>query len=382
MTRRITVAAEHHYDVLIGTGVTACLTEHLTDGPRRLLIMTQPGLSEHTRSVRQLLEGAGHEAYVMEVPEAEGAKTADVAASAWQLLGSHNFTRQDFLIGLGGGAVTDLAGFVAATWLRGVDVIQLPTTLLGMVDAAVGGKTGINTGYGKNLVGAFHSPQLVLADLATLATLPPADHATGLAEVVKCGFIADEEILQVLEADGGKASRDPFSPVLVELVQRAISVKAAIVSHDLRETGQREFLNYGHTLAHAIEHVEDFTWRHGDAVAIGMVFAAELARAAGHLDAPVVARHRHVLQFLGLPTRYPPGRWTELHEAMSRDKKTRGDTLRFVILNDVAHPTWLTAPQTELLVAAYDALCRPASDDHGSDAPNPPAPHDPTPTSR
>jgi 3-dehydroquinate synthase len=272
------------------------------------------------------------------------------------VLGQADFTRSDAVIGLGGGATTDLAGFVASTWLRGVKVVQVPTTLLAMVDAAVGGKTGINTVEGKNLVGTFHAPAGVLCDLAALESMPRHDYVAGLGEVVKCGFIADPRILDLVEAHTDEIT-DPVraagSEVLAELVERSVAVKARVVGEDLREAGLREILNYGHTLGHAIEHVERYSWRHGAAVSVGMVFAAELARLAGRLDEEVVARHRSVLTALGLPTSYRGDRWDQLLAAMRRDKKTRGDLLRFVVLEDVARPVRLEGPDPALLVAAY-----------------------------
>ncbi|MCG2797949.1 MAG: 3-dehydroquinate synthase, partial [Cellulomonas sp.] len=243
----------------------------------------------------------------------------------------------------------------AATWLRGVRLVQVPTTLLGMVDAAVGGKTGINTAQGKNLVGAFHPPVGVLCDLAALDTLPRHELVAGLAEVVKCGFIRDPRILDLVETDG-TASCDPTSAVLRELVERAVQVKADVVGTDLREAGLREILNYGHTFAHAIEQVERYQWRHGAAVSVGMVYAAELANLAGRLGDDVVARHRQVLTSLGLPTTYRQDRWDQLLTAMRRDKKARGDLLRFVVLEDVARPTRLEGPDPVLLAAAYGQL--------------------------
>ena len=213
------------------------------------------------------------------MPDGEDAKTVPVAAFCWDVLGQIGMTRSDVVVGLGGGSTTDLAGWVAAGWLRGVRVIQVPTTLAGMVDAAVGGKTGVNTERGKNLVGAFHPPAGVLCDLATLATLPVHDYVAGLAEVVKCGFIADPVILDLIEADPVAAAR-PGNPVERELVERSVAVKAEVVSEDLTEQGRREILNYGHTLGHAIERAERYRWRHGAAVSIGLVYAAELSRAA------------------------------------------------------------------------------------------------------
>ena len=191
------------------------------------------------------------------MPDAEEAKNQTVLGFCWNVFGQIGLDRRDVVIGLGGGSVTDVAGFAAATWMRGVKVIQVPTTLLGMVDAAVGGKTGINTEAGKNMVGAFYEPAAVIADLATLETLPSHELVAGMAEVVKCGFIADPEILTIIETDP-TAAVDPTGPQLAELVRRAVTVKAGVVAADLRESDLREILNYGHTMAHAIEKRERY----------------------------------------------------------------------------------------------------------------------------
>ena len=354
-TTRIGVSAERDYDVLIGAGLLGELTGLVGAKARRVLVLHPPALAGMADAVRGVLFAAGYEVHLVEVPDAEEAKTAEVAASCWAVLGLAAFGRDDVVVGLGGGATTDLAGFVAATWLRGVPVVQVPTTLLAMVDAAVGGKTGINTVEGKNLVGAFHSPVGVLCDLTSLQTLPERDLTAGLAEIVKAGFIADERILELVEADPA-AARDPRSDTLRELVERAIAVKSRVVSADLREADLREILNYGHTLAHAIEHTEHYRWRHGAAVSVGMVFAAELARLAGHLDGSVVDRHRVILGSLDLPMTYRGDRWEQLHEAMRRDKKSRADMLRFVILDGIGKPVRLEGPEEALLVAAYAAI--------------------------
>jgi 3-dehydroquinate synthase len=218
-----------------------------------------------------------------------------------------------------------------------------------MVDAAVGGKTGINTRAGKNLVGAFHPPVAVLADTDLLAGLPEAEFRSGLAEVVKCGFLADPEILRLLEADpSGRGDS-------AELIERAVQVKAAAVGDDLYDTGRREFLNYGHTLGHAIERVEDFGWRHGEAVAVGLVFAAELAGQAGLLRPADVGLHRDLIASMGLPTRYA-GDWTRLRSVMRVDKKARGATLRFVVLDGLGNPRILSDPDEAWLDAAWAAV--------------------------
>lgn len=350
----ITVEAEHSYPVIIGEHLLGELPR-LIGEPCRVLILAPHALSAMAETVREDLGEHGYETFIAEVPDAEEAKTAQVAAFCWGVLGQATFTRSDVIVGIGGGATTDLAGFVAASWLRGVRVVHIPTTLLGMVDAAVGGKTGINTKEGKNLVGAFHSPAGVLADLKTLDSLPNHDLVAGLAEVIKCGFIADPIILDLIEQDPQGAT-DPGSQTLKELVERAITVKAEVVSEDLKESHLREILNYGHTFAHAIERVERYQWRHGAAVSVGMVYAAELARLAGHLSEEDVDRHRRVLTTVGLPIAYRGDRWNELLETMRRDKKSRGDLLRFVVLDGVGKPTRLEGPDPTLLVAAYTEI--------------------------
>lgn len=295
------------------------------------------------------------------LPDGEAAKTAAVANDCWEALGEKGFTRSDAVVTFGGGATTDLGGFVAASWLRGVRVVHVPTTLLAMVDAAVGGKTGINTGAGKNLVGAFHEPAGVLCDLALLRTLPREELVAGLGEVVKCGFIADPRILELVEAtDPGALGAD--SPVLAELVERAIRVKAEVVVADLKETGGtdghpgREALNYGHTLGHAIEKHSGYAVRHGEAVAIGCVYAAELARLAGRLDEATAARHRSTFARVGLPTTYDGAGFDELVGAMRVDKKARGSQLRFLVLDGLARPAILAGPSEEMLREAFAAV--------------------------
>ncbi len=348
----VRVEGAEAYDVVIGHRLLDRLPALLGGGVRRVLVVHPRALRSTGDAVREDLAAVGYEAVTAEVPDGEEAKNAQVASFCWQVLGQAGFTRSDAVVGVGGGAVTDLAGFVAATWLRGVKVVHVPTTLLGMVDAAVGGKTGINTTEGKNLVGSFHPPAGVLADLSALQTLSDFDLRAGLAEVVKCGFIADPDILTILEAQPDEAVRWD-SPVLAELVERAVTVKAAVVSEDLKESGLREVLNYGHTFGHAIELVERYSWRHGAAVSVGMVYAAELGRLAGHLPERVVDRHRTILTRLGLPIVYRGDRWSALYDAMRKDKKNRGDLLRFVVLDGSGRPTRLEGPDPSLLQAAY-----------------------------
>ncbi|MBP2472916.1 3-dehydroquinate synthase [Crossiella equi] len=356
---KIRVRSAAPYDVTVGRGLLGELVETLR-GVAKAAIIHQPTLAETAEAVRDELAAAGVDAHRVEIPDAEDGKALGVAAFCWEVLGKIGLDRQGVVIGLGGGAVTDLAGFVAGTWMRGVRVVHVPTTLLGMVDAAVGGKAGINTDAGKNLVGVFHEPSAVLVDLATLEGLPRNELVAGMAEVVKGGFIADPVILDLIEADP-EAALDPRGDVLAELVRRKIQVKADVVSADLKESSLREVLNYGHTLGHAIERRERYRWRHGAAVSVGLVFAAELARAAGRLDDETVERHRRVLTTLGLPTGYDADAFPQLLEGMRGDKKTRSGVLRFVVLDGLAKPGILEGPDPSLLAAAYSAIAKDGS---------------------
>jgi 3-dehydroquinate synthase len=351
---RVTVGGERPYDVVIGTGVLGELPALAGDGA--VALIHPAGLSAIAGQACRVLTEAGHRVHAEEIPDGEPAKDIAVAARLWSRLAAHRIGRSDCIVGIGGGAACDLAGFVAASWLRGVRVVLVPTTLLGMVDAAIGGKTAINIPAGKNLVGAFHPPAGVLADLATLRSLPSREYVSGLAEVIKAGFIADPAILDLIESDP-VAAIAPYSPPAAELVERAVRVKAAVVSEDLREAGHREFLNYGHTLGHAIERVEEFGFRHGEAVAIGMTYAAELGRISGRLDDQTARRHRSVLAAVGLPTAYRAGAWPRLRSAMAVDKKARGSRLRFVVLDGLARPGVLADPAEELLERAYQEVC-------------------------
>jgi 3-dehydroquinate synthase len=340
------------YEVLVGRQLLGELAGLIGEKAKRVAVIHPEALAETGDALRADLAGQGYEAVAVQVPNAEEAKTAEVAAYCWKALGQSGFTRTDVIVGVGGGATTDLAGFVAATWLRGVRWIAIPTTVLAMVDAAVGGKTGINTAEGKNLVGAFHPPAGVLCDLAALDSLPVNDYVSGLAEVIKAGFIADPVILELIEEDP-QAARTPAGPHTAELIERSIRVKAEVVSADLKESGLREILNYGHTLGHAIEKNERYKWRHGAAVSVGMHFAAELGRLAGRLDDATADRHRTVLQSVGLPLHYRHDQWPKLLQTMKVDKKSRGDLLRFIVLDGLAKPTVLEGPDPAVLLAAY-----------------------------
>ncbi|MFJ3941341.1 3-dehydroquinate synthase [Streptomyces parvus] len=345
-------AGSDPYEVLVGHQLLGELPQLIGDRAKRVAVLHPEALAETGEAVREDLADQGYEAIAIQLPNAEEAKTVEVAAYCWKALGQTGFTRTDVIVGIGGGATTDVAGFVAASWLRGVRWIAVPTTVLGMVDAAVGGKTGINTAEGKNLVGAFHPPAGVLCDLAALESLPVHDYVSGMAEIIKAGFIADPVILDLVEADP-EGARTPSGPHTAELIERSIRVKAEVVSSDLKESGLREILNYGHTLGHAIEKNERYKWRHGAAVSIGMVFAAELGRLAGRLDDATADRHRTILESVGLPLAYRGDQWPKLLENMKVDKKSRGDLLRFIVLDGIGKPTVLEGPDPAVLLAAY-----------------------------
>ncbi len=352
----IHVSAEKPYDVTVSRGCLALLPDLV--GGRRTAIVHAAALTALATAVGGSL---GSDTVLLEVPDGERAKTPETLAGCWDRLAAAGFTRSDVVVGLGGGSTTDLAGFVAATWLRGVRYVSVPTTVLAMVDAAVGGKTGINLSAGKNLVGAFYEPSAVLCDLDLLTSLPREEVSSGLAEIVKAGFIADARITHIVSADASQAT-DVTSDAHAELVRLSIQMKADVVSADLRErTGEaedigRESLNYGHTLGHAIEKYEHFGLRHGEAVSVGMVYAAEVGRRLGLLDEAAVALHRDQLRAVGLPTTYSRAPWADLRATMSLDKKARGATLRLVLLDGLRHPVIVEGPDEDVLADAYAAI--------------------------
>jgi len=357
MTTSISVTGQTPYEITVGRDILDRVKTALDPAVRKVLVVHPPTLGKRAADLRESLmaDGGGLDVLLAEIPDAEAGKRIEVAAFCWQVMGQADFTRTDAVIGYGGGSVTDVAGFVAATWLRGVQVVQVPTTVLGLVDAAVGGKTGVNTAEGKNMVGAFWAPRAVIGDLDELQTLSPNEATAGYAEVVKAGFIWAPEILDIVEAAPERAV-DPSTDEFRRTVELAIDMKAKVVSDDFREAGLREILNYGHTLGHAIEHAERYQWRHGAAISIGMMYAAELSRLAGRLPDAGADRHRSVLESLGLPTTYRAGAWQQLLATMQRDKKARGGMLRFILLDDIAKPTVVQAPDESLMFAAYQEI--------------------------
>jgi len=287
--------------------------------------------------------------YVLTVPDGEIQKDIKSLQKIWLELGKRNFSRADAIIGVGGGATTDLAGFAAASWLRGITWYAIPTSLAAMVDASIGGKTAINSPAGKNLIGAFFSPAAVYIDLKFLKTLPKRDLSAGMAEVIKCGFISDKKILDLVQKD-----------VLdfKEIIFRSIQVKVKVVNKDFKESKLREILNYGHTLGHAIEKHSKYRLRHGEAVSIGLVFAAELSQLAGNLPKSVVEQHRVILSSFNLPTTYSRSALPGLIKLMMSDKKVKNQKIRFIGLSKVGKPQWLEEVNTKQIETAYERIAK------------------------
>jgi len=346
----ISVQAEQSYDVTL-TNSWASDLEKKCEGRTRVAVIVSKSFAPDLSTLKNL----DSELHVFEVPDGEDGKNITTLSKLWDWLGAAGFTRSDLVIGIGGGAITDLAGFAAASWLRGLDWVAVPTSLAGMVDASVGGKTGINSDYGKNLIGAFHSPVAVLIDTNFLSTLSDRDIAAGMAEVIKCGFIADPKILG-LAGSHSIATLRQNPDVISELIRRAVTVKAQVVSSDFKESFAREALNYGHTLGHAIEIFSKYKLRHGEAVSIGLVYAAELASARGLISKEEVELHRTILSAYGLPITYDRQAWQKIAPLLALDKKARGNTIRFVALSGIGTTVRLEDLTSAELDAAYERI--------------------------
>ena len=346
----ISVLADRNYEVLIDIEWQKALEPYLVNRGQVAVIV-----SEAMRDRIVGLPEIEAQIHIFTVPDSEAGKSFATYQQVLDWLGAAGFTRNDLVVAIGGGAVTDLSGFVASSWLRGIDWVAVPTTLAAMVDAAVGGKTGINSEYGKNLIGSFYSPVSVLVDLSWLETLSDRDFAAGLAEVLKSGFIVDGQIVELLN---GKTIAEVRAnrALTLELISRTVTVKAKVVSGDFKENFDREILNYGHTLGHAIELHSKYKLRHGECVSIGLVFAANLANQMGILPAEVAESHKVILSNLGLPVSYERHYWPELRANMAIDKKTRSDTLRFVAISEIGKTLRIEAPSESDLLAAYERL--------------------------
>ncbi|MFO7169317.1 MAG: 3-dehydroquinate synthase [Chloroflexota bacterium] len=325
------------YEVVVAPGALAGLPERLRALGQRgaLWLVSDTGVHERFGApLEERLRAAGYAVRSYSVA-GEASKDLAVAAELYGWMIGGGVERRDIVLALGGGVVGDLAGFVAATVLRGIGLVQLPTTLLAMVDSAIGGKTGVNHALGKNLIGAFHQPLLVLADTDTLGTLPPRELRSGWAEVIKHAVIRDAGLFELLEQSGRPSAVDPA------LIRRAVKVKVDIVNVDERETGERMLLNYGHTLGHAIEAAAGYgTLLHGEAVAIGMHLEARIAERLGMLDAATVERQRALLTAYGLPTQLPAGMDVDQIMALAlRDKKVRAGKIRWVLATGIGGAT-------------------------------------------
>ena len=346
----IFVNAERSYSVILTSSWKKELAQWM-QGRTRVAVIVSESFKPDLSGLLDLES----EIHVFDVPDGEEAKNVATLNKLWNWLGAAGFTRSDLIVGLGGGAITDLAGFTAASWLRGLDWIAVPTSLAGMVDASVGGKTGINSEYGKNLIGAFHSPSAVIIDTNFLETLSDRDFAAGMAEVIKCGFIADSKIL-TLAASHSLQSLRKTPEAIAELIHRAVSVKAQVVSSDFKESFAREALNYGHTLGHAIEIFAKYQLRHGEAVSIGLVYAAELAAARGLISTDELALHRSLLSTYQLPISFDRQAWQKLGPLLALDKKARGNTIRFVALSGIGSTIRLEDLTSIELDAAYERI--------------------------
>jgi 3-dehydroquinate synthase len=351
MSDVISITAEQKYDVLIGCNWRDELSARASNRTRCAIVTT-----ESMKDVIGILEAGDCEFVYCIIPDGEEGKSPEVLLKLWNWLAAAGFTRTDLVVGIGGGAITDIAGFAAATYLRGIGWIAVPTSVAGAVDAAIGGKTGANLDYGKNLVGSFHSPRTVLIDCSWFATLSDRDFAAGLAEVIKCGFIRDGQILNLLRNKTLHQVRSDENLVL-ELIKRAVQVKADVVGGDFKESFDREILNYGHTFGHAVEKHAKYSLRHGECVAIGMAFMAHLQSDLGLITDEVRDLHLSLLTGLNLPVTYSSGDWPELRALMSLDKKSRGNTLRFVTISEIGKTDRIADVAQGHLVSAYEKVC-------------------------
>ncbi len=349
MNHELTVnLAERSYPIHIGSGILETLGEACKAAGlagKCLLVSDENVAPLYADRVFQSLEKAGFEPTLEVLPAGEPTKCHEQLIRLYSKAAELNLDRGHFVVALGGGVIGDLSGYAAASWLRGIRFVQVPTSLLAMVDSSVGGKTGINIAEGKNLVGAFHQPELVLMDLETLQTLPKREFAAGMAEVVKYGPVWDEELFQCLE---------DMNVALGEIISRCCEIKAEVVRQDEREGGLRGILNFGHTLAHAIENVAGYgEYLHGEAVAIGMVYAARLSTQLNGLSVEDSARIEKLLVALDLPVDAPGLAWSDLRSAMQNDKKTRDGRVKFVLIDRMGHAELGCEISEEILKEAW-----------------------------
>jgi 3-dehydroquinate synthase len=325
---------DRSYSIVVGAGVLPSVGQRLRAlgaGSRAALVSDPSIMRLHGTAVLDSLRAAGFTVTVVELAEGEDAKTLDAAASCWDALLGAGLDRTSTVLALGGGAIGDVAGFVAATYMRGIGFVPLPTTVLAQVDASIGGKTAIDHPRAKNLIGAFHQPRLVLADPRVVLTLPEREFRAGLAEVVKHGIVLDAGYFADIERDV-ELLRTRDLQTLERVIAGSCRLKASVVERDEREAELRAVLNYGHTVGHALETVTGYTrWAHGEAVSLGIAAAARLAQRLGHAAAETVERQERLLGAIGLPTRLPDIDREAVLDAMRRDKKARDGRVPFVL---------------------------------------------------
>lgn len=338
--KSIDVAAERRYSVDFVTDWQSAVLDYV--GEKQAILLAP-------ESLIHILAGLPKNFHRISLPDGELQKDTSTYIRVLEEVARTGLNRTGVLVGIGGGATTDLTGFVAATYLRGIEWIAVPTSLAGMVDAAIGGKTGINLTTGKNLAGVFHSPSKVIVNIEFLNTLSDRDLRAGMAEVAKCGFISDLKILDLISED--------WQANIAELVSRSVAVKTQVVSRDFKESFEREILNYGHTLGHAIEKHSNYLMRHGECVSVGLIFAAELSRLRSGLSDAAAEKHHQILLQLGLPTSYPKDAWVSLYEIMQSDKKKKSK-LRFVTLKELGEPTRLEDTNEAELQHIYEGMLK------------------------
>ncbi len=341
----VNVGLDKTYQVVVGTDLdlaTLIGTEH---SPGPAIILTDDTVGPlHAATIRKSLESAGWSIVEeISIPTGETSKSFETYTEVIRRIARSNLTRDGALFALGGGVVGDLGGFAAGTYMRGIDLVMLPTSLLAMVDSSVGGKTGLDIPEGKNLVGVFIRPRLVVADLKWLDSLPDPEISHGLAEVIKMGFLAGGDYFSALDSTEAALHRD--EDALTDLILRAIHFKSEVVAEDERESGRRAILNYGHTIGHGLEAAADYSLPHGEAIAIGMIAAARLSEA--RYGANLIDAHHELLTAASLPTSLASVDASRVLQTMSRDKKRRHSAdHRFVLLRDVGDPVW-DIPVTE-----------------------------------
>jgi len=338
----IKVKAEHNYEVEIGVQYSSAIKQVCSVHNKVLLLAPVSLIKKYKLKESKNL-------FLLSTPNGESQKNSKFLELIWKKAASVGIERTDAIIAFGGGATTDVAGFAAATWLRGVNWYAIPTSLAGMVDAGIGGKTGINSAAGKNLIGSFYSPKKVFIDPDFLDSLPKRDISAGMAEVIKCGFISDYKILNLVQ--------DDFLDY-PQLISRAVKVKADVVSKDFKESKLREILNYGHTLGHAIEKDSKYKLRHGEAVSIGMVFAAELSKELAGLSQDAVSLHRELLANFNLPLTYGKSRWNSLSVLLMQDKKIKQSRLRLIGISKIGKPVWLEDVSLSTLAKVYERISK------------------------